>query len=340
MPNHTGLSPNSPNKYLGPNVYLTSVVTRDREPTGADYRQPETGKLYPFNTFWLVSKDPTTGVQGDMWYLSKIVANVAYWVKLSTGGTGPFLEIEVDANTAPGTDPVLPDAGGLLTITGGQVATGVIGANVIRTNSLAANTFTIQIQRSTTAASANSTLNGVSHYNASQFTVDSDGFVSLSGGGAAVDSFTVDQVTVPGVNPVTPNGSGNVTVRGGQGVITESVALNEYTIHSLKITEVTGTSQAMASDNGYIANNAGLVTLTLPTTIGLGERLQVVGKGTGLWRLAQNANQLIHFGILDTTTGVGGRLDATSQYDTIDLMCTVANLEFTVTSSVGTITVT
>lgn len=340
MPNHTGLTPNSPTNYRGPNVYLTTVVTRNREPTSADYRQPETGKLYPFNTFWLVSKDPTTGTQGDMWYLSKIVANVAYWLRVSTGSSGPLLEVEVDASTPPGTDPVVPDGGGLLTITGGQVATGVVGANVIRTNSSVANAFTIEIQRSTTSVSANSTLNGVSHFNASQFDVDSDGFVSLSGGGAAVDSFTVDQVTAPGVNPVTPDGNGDVRVIGGQGVITESIALNQYTIHSLKITEVTGTTESMASDNGYIANNSGLVTLTLPTTIGLGERLQVVGKGTGLWRIAQNANQVIHFGILDTTTGVGGRLDATSQYDTVDLMCTVANLEFTVTSSVGTITVT
>src|SRR5215510_3143843 len=82
MTSLTGLSPNNPSRYLGPAVAINTVVTRNRAPTGADYRMPETGKLYPFNTFWLVGKDPTTGTQGDLWYLSKIEANIAYWIQL------------------------------------------------------------------------------------------------------------------------------------------------------------------------------------------------------------------------------------------------------------------
>jgi hypothetical protein len=69
----SGFSPKAPNRYLAPNVYLSSVVARNRRPTGADYRQPETGKLYPIASYWMVSIDPTTGVQGELWYLSKIV---------------------------------------------------------------------------------------------------------------------------------------------------------------------------------------------------------------------------------------------------------------------------
>lgn len=84
MSSYTGLSPKQPNRYVGKNVYLTSVVTRNREPTGADYRQPETGKLYPTGSFWLVGENPTTGTQGQYFYLSKIVANVAYWVLIGT----------------------------------------------------------------------------------------------------------------------------------------------------------------------------------------------------------------------------------------------------------------
>jgi len=213
MPNHTGVSPQDPNKYLGPNVYLTLCVTRNREPTGADYRQPETGKLYPFNSFWLVAKNPTTGTQGDLWYLSKIAANVAFWVKLGTSGGGPILSVDVDAHTAPGTDPVLPDVNGLMHVTGGQVASGVVGTNVIRTNSLALNTYTVEIQRSAESAAPDLTLNGVSHFNSAHFDVDADGFVSLFGGGAAVDSVTVQAAFAPGVNPVVPN-AGNIILNG------------------------------------------------------------------------------------------------------------------------------
>lgn len=85
MSSYTGLSPKQPNRYVGKNVYLSSIVTRNRRPTSADYRQPETGKLYPTGSFWLVGENPTTGTQGDFFYLSKIVANVAYWVLIETG---------------------------------------------------------------------------------------------------------------------------------------------------------------------------------------------------------------------------------------------------------------
>ena len=79
MPN---FNPLNPTKFLGTNKYITFFVSRNRRPTGADYRQPETGTLYSVGTVWQVGKDPTTGVEGELWMLSKIVANVAYWIHL------------------------------------------------------------------------------------------------------------------------------------------------------------------------------------------------------------------------------------------------------------------
>lgn len=195
MPN---FNPLNPTKFLGTNKYITFFVTRNRQPTGADYRQPETGTLYSVGTVWQVGKDPTTGVEGELWMLSKIVANVAYWVVISQG-TQLFDSIVVDAFTAPGTNPVLPSSSGEITVTGGQVATGIIGANVIRTNSLSTNTFTVQIQQSATAASLNTTLNGVAHFDSSSFGV-SQGFVTLSG--ARFSAYLN-----PGVSNVTGDGT-------------------------------------------------------------------------------------------------------------------------------------
>ncbi len=105
-------------------------------------------------------------------------------------------------------------------------------------------------------------------------------------------------------------------------------------------TEVTGASQSAAVNNGYITNNAGLVTVTLPTTAAIGDIVEVGGKGAGGWRIAQNASQLIHFGSSVTTTGTGGRLDSTNRYDTVKIICITANNEWLVTSSIGNITVT
>jgi len=100
---YTGNSPKIPNKYVGPGIYLNSIVSRNREPLGTDYRQPETGRLYPIGSEWIIGANPTTGVQGDKWYLSKIVANVAYWVQSSSVAISSmqiYKGAEVDLTTA------------------------------------------------------------------------------------------------------------------------------------------------------------------------------------------------------------------------------------------------
>ena len=95
-------------------------------------------------------------------------------------------------------------------------------------------------------------------------------------------------------------------------------------------TDVTTTSKTMVGDNGYTANNSSLITFTLPITCPFGQVLRIVGKGTGLWKIAQNSGQVIHYGNLDTTVGVTGYLASVAQYDAIEILCTVANTEFTV----------
>lgn len=123
-------------------------------------------------------------------------------------------------------------------------------------------------------------------------------------------------------------GTGDVTINasgGGGGGIT--------------VTEVTGTSQALAVDNEYIMNNAGLVTGTLPATAALGKRIYVTGKGAGGWKIAQNASQLIKFLHLSSITGTSGYIASTQQNDSIVLECTVADTTFTVIGSVGNLSI-
>lgn len=104
-------------------------------------------------------------------------------------------------------------------------------------------------------------------------------------------------------------------------------------------TEVTGTSQTAVANNGYITNNAGLVTVTLPSTAAVGQIVEVAGSGAGGWRIAQNASQVINFGTAATTTGTAGRLDSVNRYDAVRLICIIANTTWTVISSQGNITV-
>lgn len=108
---------------------------------------------------------------------AQFTADASGWVNLAGGSTPPILGVVVDAHTAPGTAVVVPSSGNI-TVTGAQVAPSAVGANVIRTDSLAANTYTIEIQQSGTAASKDTTKNGVAHFNSAEFTND-QGFISL-----------------------------------------------------------------------------------------------------------------------------------------------------------------
>lgn len=106
-------------------------------------------------------------------------------------------------------------------------------------------------------------------------------------------------------------------------------------------TEVTGTSQTMAVNNGYIANNGAQVDLTLPVGASIGDTLIIQGKGAGGWKISQNVGQKIHFGSTDTTAGTGGSLESTHRYDSIELLCITTNTNWAVlTGPQGTITVT
>lgn len=153
--------------------------------------------------------------------------------------------------------------------------------------------------------------------------------IALTDGQLAIGSTGVDPVAAAltaGTGIGITNGAGSITVNAVGGGVTWSV--------------VTGVSQSAAVNSGYIANNAGTVTVTLPAVAAVGSILEVTGinNATG-WAIAQGAGQTIYFGSSATTTGAGGSLASTATRDSIKLVCVVANNDFNVLSSVGNITV-
>lgn len=127
----------------------------------------------------------------------------------------------------------------------------------------------------------------------------------------------------------------NITVN-AKGLIT-AASNGSSSFAPLPQTVVSGTTQAAAVNNGYITNNASLVTVTLPSTASVGQLVQVSGQGAGGWKIAQNASQLIIFNSNVTTTGTGGSLSSSLTNDNILLMCTVTNTTWLVISSQGNI---
>lgn len=129
--------------------------------------------------------------------------------------------------------------------------------------------------------------------------------------------------------------AGNLTAGSG---ISITNAANSITIASsggggLTWNTVSGTSQAAAVNNGYFANNAGVVTVTLPAVAAVGQSVAVMGEGAGGWTLAANTGQTIQFGNQVTTTA--GSWSSTQQFDNIFVICMVANTTWAVSSSVS-----
>jgi hypothetical protein len=158
--------------------------------------------------------------------------------------------------------------------------------------------------------------------------------VSVANGGTGAASFTAYAVICGGT---TATGAlQNVSGVGSSGQVLTSNGASALptwqTITTFTWNTVSGTSQTMAVNNGYFPNNAGLVTLTLPSTAAGGDIVRVSGKGAGGWKIAQNSGQTIHFGSRDTTTGVGGSLASTNQYDAIELVCHTANTDWSLLS--------
>lgn len=189
----TNIVPPGPLAYEG--QVVVSYINRTVDPTTSNFQ-------FPIPTIW------TNTVALRAFILVSKPQNVANWVLIGgNGGTTPVDSIQVDASTGPGTNPVLPTTLGLITVTGAQTAPGTI-ANVIRTDSLAANTYTTEIQQTSAVAAKDITKNGVSHFNSSHFSND-QGFISLSGGGQAIDT-----VTGNSGGQVGPAGTGNINIVG------------------------------------------------------------------------------------------------------------------------------
>ncbi len=161
-------------------------------------------------------------------------------------------------------------------------------------------------------------------------------WILLGGSPGVLNTLTGD--TGGAISPI----AANIDIVGGLGVSVDGSAGQlqiNVTGAGVAWNEITTTSDTMVGNNGYIASNGALVTLTLPTTCAQGAEIKIVGKGAGGWLIAQNVGQQIFFGSSSTTAGVTGSLASTNRRDCVTLVCITANTEFEVIDSIGNITV-
>ena len=283
----------------------------------------------------------------------------------------------LDGAVAPGTNPAIPDAAGEIHFQG--VTISAHGLPVQTFSRLAANNVRLEVQLASAVAATDALQAGLAAFDSSMFTVDANGFVQLIGGTLAIDSNSGDDAVV-----IFPAATGNF---GWQGLTVanathakpvffkDSATPNtidldvqvaaaitgapggkldaglssyddtQFTVDAdgyvqiigggLTWVEETGATRALLVNQGVIGNRATAQTFTLPATAALGSIIRIVNKGAGLITIAQNAGQNCRLGDTVSTTGVGGTMTATATGDTIELVCTTANTDFAVLSSVG-----
>lgn len=103
--------------------------------------------------------------------------------------------------------------------------------------------------------------------------------------------------------------------------------------------EVTGTTETAKPGFTYITNNGALVSISLPASSKIGDRITVIGKGAGGWKIVQVAGQQIRHISSDTTAGAAGSLASDNVSDSVTIECTTEPGVFTVTAYKGTLTV-
>lgn len=173
----------------------------------------------------------------------------------------------------------------------------------------------------------NLTVSGSASIGASGGTV---GTVSLVGSSSGVVDVKV--LAAAGTWTMTLPNSGGTS---GYVLSTNGSGATSWSAPGIPWTEVTGTSTTAVAHNGYIANNAGLVTITLPTPA-VGSVIEIVGLGAGGWKAQCAASHTIRLGnIISASTGY---VASTNQYDTVKIVG-VSSTQWHISSVVGTLDV-
>lgn len=147
------------------------------------------------------------------------------------------------------------------------------------------------------------------------------------------------------VFPTSPTSTppGNIQFVAGAGIsIVATPSSNLMTIAALTSgftwNDVTGTSATMVKENGYAADNVGLVTLTMPTVASstFGDTIKIAGFGSGGWKIQCVATQSIQFG--SQSTSAAGSISSTNQFDQLEIVCSPTTSTWLVRNAVGNLT--
>lgn len=231
-------------------AYCQSVGTSPTNYPWIDHRNPTPDDIfYKIGQFWLNIPDQT------LWYLnsqSNVTGKLqSLWIEISGGSA---IVEKLQGNDG---DPVSPLLNVIKTL-GATVANATF-SQALWTNHPSSNIEQFNIQLSTAIAATDATLAkvGVSVFDSSQFNVDANGFVTLTGGVTpSLLGLTPDAHTAPGTSPVLPNGSGDIILEGGAtfatGTRADPIRTNSLAANTIDIQiQLAGSNAATSTANNF-----------------------------------------------------------------------------------------
>jgi len=150
--------------------------------------------------------------------------------------------------------------------------------------------------------------------------------LNVGSGGLNVPSFSANGVLISNASGLVSNlaagTSGYVLTSNGSGSAPSFQAISS----GGTVWNTVTAGQAMVAGNGYIANSSTRVSLSLPATSVVGATVSIMGLGSGGWSVTQvSSSQQIMIGNASTTLGTSGYLSSDNQYDSVVLVCIVAD---------------
>lgn len=232
-----GVPYQNPLDYTGPSMNLVPIIRFPRQPLTTD-------KKYRVGQTAILGKNPSTGSEGEFWFLSKFESNGdATWLQLATGASSPGIDF---LQTDDGAPAVGPNGSGVVGILGG---TGIVtsGQDPSTDVTIAVDGSVITTQYDGDSGSATPTA----------------GILNIVGGTGIVTSAATNIVTI------TSNGAGFPWTDEGSGITLSSN--NGYFV-TAAVTETLPASPSQGDVVKIICADAGPVVITANTgqTINLG----------------------------------------------------------------------
>jgi hypothetical protein len=205
---------------------------------------------------------------------------VGGFVQLKGGGVNPAL---TSLAVQTGTSPVVPTFTGQMIFNGAVVAAGV---NPVRTDGTGPNTVALEVQISQAIAATDVSKIGLAAFNSTEFTVDANGFVSLSSGAGTVTALAGNDTLTVVPTAGTINLLAAVVVNG-----TDPAAL--YVKRTAASTE-TIDIQVAAANAASLITNAGIASFnSTEFTVDANGYVSLVSGGVALETLTGNSGGAI-----------------------------------------------